>query len=88
MRLPDIAKRLRELADSIPYPELNDLADQIGRRAIGARAPVTSVKMTDEIREEIHRIHKENPKLSQQEIARRVGVNPGRVSETLRGKRT
>lgn len=88
MRLPDIANRLRELADSIPYPELNDLADQIGRRAIGTRAPVTSVKMTDEIRDEIHRIHKENPKLSQHEIARRVGVNPGRVSETLHGKRT
>lgn len=88
MRLPDIAKRLRELAVSIPCPELDDLADQIGRRAVGARAPATSAKMTDEIREQIQQIHKENPKLSQQEIARRVGVNPGRVSETLHGKRT
>ncbi len=87
MRLPEVAARLRELAIILNHDELNDLADEIGRRQAGPRAPSTSNKITDEIRERIRTIHQENPKLSQADIAMQVGVNPGRVSETLRGKR-
>lgn len=87
MRLPEVAARLRELSAELNCAELNNLAAEIGRRQLAPRAPVTSVKISDEIRERIRNIHKENPKLSQAEIAMQVGVNPGRVSETLRGKR-
>ena len=88
MRLPEIAQRLRELAVELNCEELTALAGEMGRRPIGPRAPSTSIKMSDEIRERILQIHKENPRLSQAEIVSQVGVNPGRVSETLRGKRT
>lgn len=87
MRLPEITSRLRELAVEMNCEELRTLVDEIGRRKLGPRAPVTSRKITDEIRERIRSIHKDNPNLSQAEIAIQVGVNPGRVSETLRGKR-
>jgi hypothetical protein len=87
MRLPEIAARLRQLAVELPCEELNALATEIGRRQLGPRAPSTSNRINDEIRERIRSIHKENPSLTQAEIAMQVGVNPGRVSETLRGKR-
>ena len=88
MRLPEIAARLRELAIELDCSELSELADEISRRKGGQRAPATSAPMTDQIRNEIKEIHQKYPNLSQQKIASKVGVNPGRVSETLRGKRT
>jgi hypothetical protein len=44
--------------------------------------------MTDERREEILAMKEANPNLSHAEIGRQLNVNPGRVSETLRGKRS
>ncbi len=88
MKLPDVAARLRELAITLGCEELNDLADQIARRPSGPKAPVTSQPMTDKLRQEIDRMKRADPNLSHAEIGRRLNINPGRVSETLRGKRT
>jgi hypothetical protein len=88
MRLPEVAAKLRELADEFGYEELNDLADEIARRPSGQRAPISSAPMTDELRQEIIALKEANPDLSHAEIGRRLNVNPGRVSETLRGKRS
>ena len=87
MRLPEVATRLRELATELGDRELNKLADEIGRRPRGKRAPLTSVPMTDELRGQIRAMKEAEPDLSQAEIGRRFNVNPGRVSEALRGKR-
>ena len=87
MRLPEVADRLRVLAKELDCDELDALADEIARRPSGQRAPKTSRKMTDEVRQEIIEIHKKNPNLSQAQIGLKVNVNPGRVSETLKGKR-
>ena len=87
MRLPEVASRLRELATELHCNELNDLADETARRAPRQRAPVTSVPMNDTLRKKIKATKAAEPHLSQVEIGRRFGVNPGRVSETLRGKR-
>jgi len=87
MRLPEVAMRLRELAADLQCGELNELADEIGRRPRGQQAPTTSVPMTDELRAKIRAMKRAEPQLSQAEIGRRFNVNPGRVSEALRGKR-
>lgn len=44
--------------------------------------------MTEELREQIRAIKARNPTLSHAEIGRQLNINPGRVSETLRGKRS
>lgn len=88
MRLPEIQARLRELALQLECDELNDLADEIGRRPAGQRAPRTSAPMTDELAAKIKAMKKAEPHLPHTEIAKRLNINPGRVSETLKGKRS
>ena len=88
MRLPEVADRLRELAHELNCGELNALADEIARRPSGPRAPATSAPMTEELREKIINIKDARPDLSHAEIGRILNINPGRVSETLRGKRS
>lgn len=88
MRLPEVASRLRTLAINLRCDELNDLADEIGRRPAVQRAPTTSAPMTDTLKAQIRKVKAAEPHLSYAEIGRLLNVNPGRVSETLRGKRT
>ena len=88
MRLPEIAARLRVLATDLNCDELNDLADEIARRPSGQRAPRSSAPMTDELRARIIEMKEADPDLSHADIGRRLNLNPGRVSETLRGKRS
>ena len=87
MRLPEVAARLRVLADELNCVELNQLAEEISRRPSGQRAARTSAPITDELREQIKAMKAAEPGLSQAEIGKRLNVNPGRVSETLKGKR-
>ena len=88
MRLPEVATRLRELAQQLDCDELNVLADEIARRPSGKRAPSTSAPMTDELRNEIKAMKTADPDISQADIGRTLNINPGRVSETLKGKRS
>jgi hypothetical protein len=44
--------------------------------------------MTDELKAQIRALKAADPDLSQAEIGRRLNLNPGRVSEALRGKRS
>lgn len=88
MRLPEVASRLRELAEELDRGELNELADEIARRPSGHRAPRSSAPMTDELRDQIRAMKASDPDMSHAEIGRRLNINPGRVSETLRGKRS
>jgi predicted XRE-type DNA-binding protein len=92
MKLPDVAKRMREIAEQIQdsnpdeADELIELAAEIKRRS-GTRAPANSTKMTPELYEEIKEFAEANPGMSQQEIAVVFNVNHGRVSEAISGKR-
>jgi hypothetical protein len=43
--------------------------------------------MTDALKAQIREMKTAEPHLSQAEIGRRLSLNPGRVSEALRGKR-
>jgi hypothetical protein len=88
MRRPEVATRLREWAVELKCNELSGLDDEISRRPSGERAARTSVPITDSLRERIRAMKEAEPYLSQAEIGKRLNVNPGRVSETLKGKRT
>jgi hypothetical protein len=88
MRLPEVAARLREPAEELYCEELNDSADKIGHRPSGERAPRTSAAMTDALRQQIRDMKEADPELSHAEIGRILNFNPGRVPETLSGKRT
>ena len=47
---------------------------------------MASTPMTAELAAEIVRLHQEHPELCQHEIAARLKINQGRVSEVLSGK--
>ncbi len=93
MTIPEIAKRLREIAEEIQASmpalagELMELANELRRRPTGPRAPITSTTMTPELADEIREYAEANPGLSHQEIAENFSVNHGRISEALHGKR-
>ena len=88
MRLPEVATRLRELASEVKCEELQKLANEISRRPITHRAPKQSASMNAEIRAKIRSIKRANPDIPHTVIGVMLNINPGRVSETLRGKRT
>lgn len=99
MRLPEIQEALHQCADDILFPllpvdmqdmgrRLHLLADSISRRSSIKHAPKASRRMTPELAEAIRKDKSENPSLTYQKLAERHGVNTGRISEALRGKRT
>lgn len=69
MRLPEVARRLRELAAELHCDELNELAEEIGRRPSGQRADRTSAPMTDSLREQVRAMKEAEPRLSQRRSA-------------------
>jgi|688.fasta_scaffold1251692_2 hypothetical protein len=71
----DIAKRLRKLALEIP------------RRKPYSRGPAKSAPITAALRQKIRDFYFSNPGLTQLEVGRKFNVNPGRVSEAIRGFR-
>lgn len=89
MRIPEVQKRLRELAVRHSDPELADLAGHLSRRRRRrAAAPPDSKPMTPVLRAQIQAFALANPLMTQAAIASRFNVNPGRVSEALIGVRT
>ena len=88
MRIPDIRKRLEEIADETGIAELKTLSKHLTRRGAQRVAPVKSVPVDDAKRDEIRQFAMNNSAMSQAEIGRVFNVNPGRVSEALRGFRT
>jgi hypothetical protein len=94
MKVPDVAKRMREIAELIQaeHPgesvELIELAGELRRRFSGPRAPASSTPITPELNEEIREYAEANPGMAQQEIAVIFNVNHGRVSEAIKGKRS
>ncbi len=87
MRVPEVADRLRVLAEGENLPELATLADHLRRRRPVRRADPVSAKMTPELRDGIRAYAKDNPTLTYAAIAGVFRVNIGRVSEALAGFR-
>lgn len=87
MRIPEVQSRLRALADAHNMPELEALASELSRRPARKRAANSSARMTPEMRDAIRAYRRAQPDAAQTAIARVFNVNPGRVSEALRGFR-
>ena len=66
--------------------KINQLAEETKRRNFG-RAPVKSRRVTAAVRASVRAMAETNPGISQQALADAHGINPGRVSEILHGKR-
>lgn len=82
--IPEVRKRLKEIAEETGLEELKDLADQMHRRNLkGTRAPITSQKMTPELAGKIRDYLDDNPHASNQIIADYFNVNPGRITDAL-----
>ena len=87
MRLPEVAEELRELAKEYDIPRLLELADEIKRRP-SMKGERVSKKITPDIRHAVKAIKRKYPNIAQITIAKHLGINQGRVSEILKGKRT
>lgn len=87
MRIPEIKTRLLEIARENGIDEVATLALQLTRRSPTKRAPVQSKRMTDKLAHEIREFARSNPDMTQAAIGRVFNVNPGRVSEAVRGFR-
>lgn len=88
MRIPEVRKELRLLAIQLNEPRLSELANELTRRPYVRKARVKSAKMTDAMEISIKAFAARQRHLSFVEIAQYYNINPGRVSETLAGKRT
>ncbi|MEI6282944.1 MAG: hypothetical protein WCP82_09585 [Alphaproteobacteria bacterium] len=87
LTIPGVRARMRELAIELDCPELNALADATLRRYHGRRASVRCEALTPEKAEQVRSYCRDHPKASQMEVADQFGLNIGRVSEALYGKR-
>ena len=76
-----LARRQLHIAQKI-----SQLAEETRRRT-SDRAPVKSKRITAAVRLSVREMAASNPDASHQEIADAHGINPGRVSEILHGKR-
>ena len=66
--------------------KINQLAEETKRRNFD-RAPVKSRRVTAAVRASVRAMAETNPGISQQALAEAHGINIGRVSEILHGKR-
>lgn len=95
--IPEGRKRLLELADLLRNDELDkwSAADELQviinqclvRETPIRRAPTRPRRITTSMKREIVAYAAANPLAHQTDIGQRFGVNPGRVSEILTGKR-
>lgn len=63
------------------------IRDHLTREPPVRRAPDRHVKITPEMKRDIRAYARRNPEAHQVDIGNAFGVNPGRVSEILNGKR-
>ncbi len=99
MKLPDVQIELRDIAKFIRVAKqphqieycakrIDKLADEISRKPAISKSSAKSRRITAAVKCSIVNLHELHPDWSQQEIAVQLGINAGRVSETLAGFRT
>lgn len=91
MRLPEIKAELQRIRKYHEYvtERLTVLIEQIDRRKPNGRAPRRSKPITEELRQQARELYAEGKAgLTMQDVAVRLGINAGRVSEAVHGKRT
>jgi hypothetical protein len=90
LTIPEIRDELIAIAADL-HPVVGDriraLALETKRRSPVRRARITARKVTPELADEVEAFAARNPRLRMSEIGRRFGIDGGRVSEILAGKR-
>ncbi len=98
MKIPDVRERLAAIAQELEDPngtvpceelarQIREMITQLYRRAYVRKAPEKSRHMTPGLKDTLRADAARHPDLSYQEIAVVHGVNAGRVSEAVAGKR-
>lgn len=87
LTIPEVRDHLLLLAFKYDDPEIAYLVSQLIRRPAIRRAPTVSVPLTPELARAIRAYAKAHPDMTEHQISVRFGVNQGRVSEALHGKR-
>ena len=85
--IPEIRARLHELALEYGLPELSELAEETRRKFHGRRAPVRARAVDEDVAATVKVYAEDHPKMAQREIGQKFGIDGGRVSEILFGKR-
>jgi len=93
--IPEIRARLHEIANDLGYDlltreaaaELHALAEETKRRAPVRDAPPRARRITPEIKGRVRALAARYPKMPIREIGLTLGIDGGRVSEILAGKR-
>jgi len=85
--IPQIRKRLHEIAADLNLPEIAELAEETKRQYHGRRAPVRALTVDEEIAEQVKAYALANPNAPQREIGQKFQIDGGRVSEILHGRR-
>jgi hypothetical protein len=90
-KIPEAREKLLALSNELPLKQQRQLRlivhNYLYREPRVRRAPVTSKKLTPKLRAKIKRIARDNPSMPIRKIGEAVGVDGGRVSEVLTGKR-
>ena len=95
VRLAEVAEELRALSPACEQPrdilrlasEINALVVEMVREPAVRRAPTQSPYVTDKVVKAVRRLADNNPDVPMNRIAEHFGINQGRVSEILNGKR-
>lgn len=90
--IPKVRDHLLQIADDDRIPiglrrQIKRCVTDLYRRTHAKRAKRRSVPNSPALQKEIRRLRKAHPDWSHQQIANKVKVNPGRISEVLYGKR-
>lgn len=88
MTIPEIRDRLHVLADEHGIEELHKLAEATRRRRAVRRAPVKSRPLDPQTAAAVRAYLAAHPNAHQRDVGQMFNLNAGRVSESLRGKRT
>jgi hypothetical protein len=85
--IPEIRARLFELADAHGIPELAVLAEETKREYHGRAGRTDARKVTPELAEQVRAYAARHPGENHRNIGAHFGIDGGRVSEILHGKR-
>jgi hypothetical protein len=98
MKIPEVRRSLAQAADELREGKspkiiarrLDYLTTELWRRAPRQRTgtPVIRRRLTPELKQEIRAYVRKHPKQDWQEVGNHFNVNPGRISEVMKGHRT
>ncbi|MBA4042892.1 MAG: hypothetical protein C0471_00490 [Erythrobacter sp.] len=86
LSVPQVRKRLFEIAEETNNEELVYLANELFQKQMKKKAKAKSDELTPELAEEIREYLLANPELHNQDVANVFNVNIGRVTDALQHK--